>query len=291
MKAAISLHTQAGALPAIEFFSFPGGERHVRLPQEVQTSQALWWQVQARVFTPSDIMDLLLVMDALRRVVPYRSQVHLALPYVPYARQDRVALPGEPLSIKVFCSLINSMAFDSVTVSDPHSEVTPALLERVVVVPASDYVRTLVASRFEFSAPFAVVAPDAGARKRVDGVAALLGVPVVYASKKRDPRTGALSGFAVDGTVPDMPLLVVDDICDGGGTFIALAQVLRRQTRQPLYLYVTHGLFTKGVAPLLALYDQVFTPHAAPAVTESLWPDRTGSMWPTRTACEQIVKL
>ena len=76
-----------------------------------------------------------------------------------------------------------------------------------------------------------------------------------------------MTGKILSVDVPDesfeKPVVILDDICDGGGTFIALAQVLRERTRQPLYLYVTHGLFTKGLAPLQACYDGVFAAHCA----------------------------
>lgn len=269
----ISSSTSSISGSDIQFMSFPGGERHVRLP-DLRVEDASAWQIEANIYTPQDIMDLLLLTDALRRMLPARAALALVLPYVPYARQDRVALVGEPLSIKVFCSLINALEFDSVTVWDPHSEVTPALLNRVRVKPASNFVVQMIQDNPELLSRCVLVAPDAGARKRVEAVSqALGGRQVVYGGKKRDPLTGALSGFYVDGDVPtDVPLLVVDDICDGGGTFIALAKVLREKTAQPLYLYVTHGLFTRGLAPLLeAGYAQVFAANCrdaeiAPAV-------------------------
>lgn len=245
----------------VAFMSFPGGERHVRLP-DVRAVDATAWELTAPVYTPADLMDLFLVVDALRRMIRPGSRLTLNLPYVSYARQDRVALVGEPLSAKVFCNLINSLEFDVVRVLDPHSDVVSALLNNVEVFTAADLIKSTVFKiGANFPEAYALVAPDAGARKKVEAVSlALGGVPVVYGGKKRDPKTGALSGFYVEGQVPtNVPLLVVDDICDGGGTFIALAAVLRKQTTQPLYLYVTHGLFTKGVQPLLdAGYSKIF---------------------------------
>ena len=246
----------------IEFLSFPGGERHVRLPDlnALQMDNDLAWKIKANIYTPQDIMDLLLLTDALRRMLPAQATLALVMPYVPYARQDRVTLVGEALSIKVFCSLINALEFDSVTVWDPHSDVVLALLNRVRVVPASHFVLRLTQNHSRWLTSCALVAPDAGARKKVEQVGQVLGgKQIVYGGKKRDPLTGALSGSYVEGVVPDVPLLVVDDICDGGGTFIALAKVLREHTTRPLYLYVTHGLFTRGLAPLYeAGYSQVF---------------------------------
>lgn len=255
---------------ALHTLTFPGGERHVRLPQSVLEARHRCWTLRADIYSAEGVMDLLLLTDALRRAIVPGAQVHLVLPYVPYARQDRVALAGEPLSAAVFCRLVNSLGFDTVTISDPHSDVVPALLDRVRVVPATPYVRQVREQALAHLPALALVAPDAGARKRVDSVAQALALPVVHAGKKRDAATGALSGAEVTGDLPDLPLLIVDDICDGGGTFIALARVLRERTRRPLYLYVTHGLFTKGLAPLQAHFDGVFAAFCAqPDLTEA----------------------
>ena len=90
------------------------------------------------------------------------------------------------------------------------------------------------------------MAPDAGAHKRVLALGERFGAPVVCCAKLRNTATGKLSGARVLDEVPDLPLLVVDDICDGGGTFVALAALLRRHSDRPLGLYVTHGLCTRA---------------------------------------------
>lgn len=262
--------SEARQHPAIEFFGFPGGERHVRLPASVIDCGDHAWTLTALLYSADGVVDLLLTVDALRRAVRHDAEIHLVLPYVPYARQDRVALPGEPLSAAVFCRLVNSLGFASVTIADPHSDVTPALLDRVRIVPAARYVQTLLNGALAHLPEVALVAPDVGARKRVELVGKAVGAPVAYATKARDPVTGKLSGAEIAGELPALPLLIVDDICDGGGTFIALAQVIRAQSSQPLFLYVTHGLFTKGLEPLQPWFDGVFAAHCAdPALADT----------------------
>lgn len=271
MQSTLTLHSSpsAGHCEAsrahagIQSLGFPGGERHVRLPESVLACADLCWTITAGLYSAEGVMDLLLLTDALKRAVPVGAQIQLQLPYVPYARQDRVAVEGEPLSAAVFCQLINGAEFASVTVSDPHSDVVSALLRNVRVIPAAHYVKQLREGALSQLGDFAVVAPDAGARKRVESVAKAIGSQLVYASKRRNPLTGRLSDAAVESELPDLPLLVVDDICDGGGTFIALAAALRERSTRPRYLYVTHGLFTKGLAPLKAHFDGIFTPFCA----------------------------
>jgi ribose-phosphate pyrophosphokinase len=256
----------------VEAFSFPGGERHVRLPAPMLevASEYGAWGIEARLYDAAGVMDLLLATDALRRAIPAGASVRLVLPYVPYARQDRVAVAGEALSAKVFAALINSQGYASVEVWDPHSDVIPALIDNIRVVPTRSLLEAAVAGKGQarLLRECAFVAPDAGARKRVGDLARVYGTEVVYADKVRDVVTGKLSGTRVSDALPDRPLLVIDDLCDAGGTFLLLADALRAKTRQPLYLYVTHGLFTKGLDALKARYDRVFAANCRDAALE-----------------------
>ena len=150
------------------------------------------------------------------------------------------------------------MKFDRVVVADPHSTVAPALLDRVEIESAEGFLGQVLALP-EFAGGVALVAPDAGAHKRVLALGERFGAPVVL-RQAAQYRHGKLSGARVLDEVPDLPLLVVDDICDGGGTFVALAALLRRHSDRPLGLYVTHGLCTKGVAPLRD-YARLYTAY------------------------------
>lgn len=239
-----------------DVFVFPGGEVQVRADLDAEHLESL--RIRAAIRNSDALMALLLLTDALRRQAG-QTPIHLDLPYVPYARQDRVCNPGEALAAKVFCQMINAQGYASVTIQDPHSDVVPALIDRVHVVDAS-VALAQVLSRPEFSGGVTLLAPDAGARKRVLGLARKLGVPdVIFADKVRDTRTGAITRTELQGDTPAQPVLVVDDICDGGRTFIELAAVLAKASAQPRYLYVTHGIFSKGVEALLKDYQGLYT--------------------------------
>ena len=270
--AASSSIVNASVAVPVRFMTFPGGEQHVWISGDV-AGEGRTYSIDARIYSSAGVMNLLLVNDALRRIVGPRAVVELVLPYLPYARQDRVATAGESLSINVFCALINAMKLDRVVICDPHSLVGPALLDNVQVVDVGNYVRQVIEQTdgqvggqvgeqvggragehagelMDAAGRIALVAPDAGAHTRVEALGQAFGLPVVFCGKTRDSKTGRLSNPYVEGKVPDLPLLVVDDICDGGGTFAALAPVLRQHTDQSISLYVTHGLLTKGWAPL-----------------------------------------
>lgn len=254
----ITIKVDSGYTVPVEVHAFPGGEWQVRLgipllygpPAKVGT-------ITARLRSAADVMVLLLATDALRRLCDPNIAIDLVCPYLPYARQDRVCAPGEALSLRVMCDLINAQRYASVEIWDPHSDVAPALLERVKVKTAADI---LVPHR---QAPWldgdvTLIAPDLGAVRRVQAVAVALGRPMLSATKMRDPSTGEISGTRLDfvgGTRG--PYLIVDDICDGGRTFIELAKVLRRVRDTKIWLYVTHGIFSAGFADLRGVLDGI----------------------------------
>lgn len=243
-------------------FTFPGGEIQVQVETPTDNGAVESLLIDAHLPDAQEVMALLMLTDALRRAYP-NAPIALRLPYVPYARQDRVCNPGEALGIRVFCDLVNAQNYCQVTIMDPHSDVTPALLNRVTI----EDVTPLIARAVQTLGEVALVAPDAGAVKRVSSLAKRLGgLPVVFAEKIRDTQTGNITGVRVSGELPACGLLLVDDICDGGRTFIELAGALRaKQEAQgidaPLYLYVSHGIFSKGLEVLTPHFARIFTPN------------------------------
>lgn len=186
----------------------------------------------------------------------------LVLPCLPGARQDRLNSEGDFLfTAKSIAREINMRAFPRVITVDPHSEVMPALIERCEVIHAAD-----VLSHVKPTWVDAVVSPDAGAEKRASGVARLLEKPLIHAWKTRDVKDGRISGFGVEplwelreSDAATIKLIVVDDICDGGGTFLGLIDAIDETPSVEAHLYVTHGFFTKGTKELLYRYIRLVT--------------------------------
>lgn len=253
----------SGQFIPYELIRFAGGELQVRLrvPMLVNCHSLV---LRAQLTSADTIMELLLLTDALRRELGWETCLKLVCPYLPYARQDRVCAPGEALSLRVMCDLINGLNFDEVEIWDPHSDVAMALLERAKAVPQEAFV-----SRLTLGSSWRLVAPDAGAAKKVGAVATATGLPIVQASKVRDPMTGAITGTKVDWDRADLSsdnLLIVDDICDGGRTFIELAKVLRPKTTGRILLFVTHGIFSAGIGVFEGLIDRVYCANIFPGV-------------------------
>ena len=270
-----ALHLDPGFAPypqlptlAAETFTFAGGEPHVKLADPALDGVHVHLTHRARSW--NDLGLLAVACDAVRRAGAVGYE--FTIPYFPGARQDRVMVPGEPLTAKVYATFLNGLAPKRVTVFDPHSEVAPALLDAPRVVDNVGFVREVIA---HLPADTLLVSPDAGALKKVNKLAAALGdYAVVECGKRRDVRTGALSGFSVSETdLRGRACLIVDDICDGGGTFLGLAEELRKANAGALYLAVSHGIFSRGPDVLAGAYARVYatdafgTPASHPALT------------------------
>ncbi len=143
-------------------------------------------------------------------------------------------------------------------VLDAHSEVTPALVDYCEVIPNYEFISETIKC---IGKPVVLVSPDGGALKKIYKLSEhLAGMPVVECGKTRDVLTGKLSGFKVYADNLDgASCLVVDDICDGGGTFTGLAEALKSKGAGQLFLAVSHGIFSKGVDVLTGYYDHIYT--------------------------------
>lgn len=220
---------------------FSGGEVQIRLTGVPNLMESPI-RITTRINTSDDLMRLLLVTDALREVGA--GEIHVFIPYLPYARQDRVVRAGEAFSLRVFADIVNAQAYASVTVFDVHSDVAPALIRKCTVVPNHELVRKITSAAPEYW----LLSPDAGAFKKVTLLANVIqySEEVAVCTKVR-VQTGAISGVTV--SVSDFAgrdVFIVDDICDGGRTFIALAKEIRSRNPGKIYLIVSHGIFSFG---------------------------------------------
>ncbi len=234
-------------------FTFSGGEPHIKINTDFDVNETV--TITHRLNSFNDLGLLCVAVDALRRMEV--KIINLFIPYFPAARQDRVMIPGEPLSVKVYADILNAMHLNKVTVFDAHSEVTPALVNNCTVIPNHTFIKEVLKT---IGNNVKLISPDGGALKKIYKVSEFLGgIDVVECSKSRDVKTGKLSGFKVyDDDLQGLDCLIVDDICDGGGTFIGLAEELKKKNAGKLYLAVSHGIFNKGFDGLIC-FDKIFT--------------------------------
>jgi len=209
-----------------------------------------------RVNSFNDLGLLSIAVDALQRMGV--KDIALLLPYFPAARQDRLMTPGESLTVKVYADIINNYGLSSITIFDPHSDVTPALLNNCTVISNHSFVYSILN---QLPNELILVSPDAGASKKIFKLATSLKMSTVLeCGKKRNVKTGALSGFHVPATnLQGKPCLIVDDICDGGGTFMGLAEELKKSKAGDLYLAISHGIFSKGTTELQKSFKKIYT--------------------------------
>lgn len=226
----------------------------------------------------TDLINLALLKDCVDRYYHNNVELSLSMPYTPYARQDRVCNRGESLSIKVVADFINTLGFKNVYTKDNHSEVSTALIEHcrdTGIDVLADSLRVVLPNKLDTI----LISPDAGANKKVYAFAKSAGFKhVVRADKTRDVATGKITGTKVywDLNLDINPMkdsydvCIVDDICDGGYTFIKLAEELKKHTEGKIYLYVTHGIFSKGLHVFKGLIDGIYVSNLmyVPSVVE-----------------------
>lgn len=250
----------------LKTFAFSGGEQQVQIQRPELYTGCSSLRIVAHLHSSDDIMQLFLATDALRRSFGHQD-FDLVVPYFPYARQDRVCAPGEAASARVMCDLINAQKYRSVEVWDAHSDVVPMLLDRCFNRHCADFVSEL---HLGDENDTILVAPDAGAAKKVLECARRLELPLLTAGKNRNPNTGEITGTWVDSRTlrqnEDRDFLIVDDICDGGRTFVELAKALKPLTTGNVSLYVTHGIFSKGLAPFHGLIQKFYSANIWPSV-------------------------
>lgn len=249
---------------SLEFktLTFNGGEQHIQIKKGNDTKVT----IEVSLVDSNKVMLLFLATDALKRL-GYK-EINLFAPYLPYARQDRVCNEGEALSIKVLCALINLQDYNKVYILDNHSEVSTALLNNcyeLKLVPILK--RTMPLGWYGADGKWAIISPDAGSNKKIykivkELIPTLYPVDIIECSKVRDVTNGKILKTNVhsDKIYEYSRLLIIDDICDGGRTFIELTKALKSKGAKEVILFVSHGIFSQGIEILLMnQINRVFT--------------------------------
>lgn len=246
--------------PTFSTMRFPAGEAHVKVANDIAEPGGLTEIATLRGTNGDDLIMLGMWADAVRQ----RGSRSVALvPYLPGARQDR----GLPFGAKVYADILNGFHLDQVIAFDPHSPVIVGLVDNLTVVTSEQVVRDAVVSAPEHDGgdPYTgIIAPDKGAVPRATAVAEACGLPLYRAEKHRNPDTGKLDGFTCEPLPDTGRFLVVDDICDGGGTFMGLAGSTGLPNER-LGLWVSHGVFSGRAAQLADHFGEIVTTDSYPA--------------------------
>lgn len=240
-------------------WKFPGGEIHVKIAKI--TSKPII--IITNLTSSDDLILLLLVVNAIRSDNCYASII-LHINYMAYQQADRKFSNGECFSLKTICNIINDLKLVKVIVFDPHSDVTPALLNNCEVRDNSSFIDSVIynlycTSEISYFDPFKdliILSPDAGAYKKIFALCEKIEFKgqIECCAKSRNHETGEKT-IIVPKFDETKDVLIIDDICLAGGTFLGIAN----QIKNKCYLAVSHGIFNKGVDHLLDRFEMIYT--------------------------------
>jgi ribose-phosphate pyrophosphokinase len=272
-----------------EISRFPDGQQSIRLIENGyntfgslrESDKQHGIMIKSRLNTFSDLELIICATQALKEVGV--KNIELYIPYCIGARSDRKFMEGGINYVKtVIAPIINSQGYSKVTILDPHSDVLEACINNfkkednidLVSFALVDYFlskgfETWSAENFE---NVRFISPDAGALKKVFHVAEAVKYrnEVIIASKHRNLETGKIDYTNVPMSVndADKDVFIIDDICDGGRTFIEIAKAVdevrklsssvKREHYGKNYLIVTHGIFSFGFDFLVQHFDGIY---------------------------------
>lgn len=222
--------------------TFPNGESLIRTGFDFTGLKKVF--ITLSYEDDRDLINLMFLKKHLddRMVGKERIKLILRVLYMPYSRMDRVEKGSyRVFTLKHIADFINDLNFDSVRVHEPHSDVTPALLNRCVVIDKTLQLTEMLINELDFRGKDDyIVFPDATADKRYNHK--LKWRNTLTCNKHRDFETGKIESLDISGKKPTKPFraIIVDDLCSRGGTFMLTAQKLKEMGATEIHLVVTH---------------------------------------------------
>jgi ribose-phosphate pyrophosphokinase len=192
-------------------------------------------------FSPSDnLMELLLMIDAARRASAYK--VIAVIPYYGYARQDRKDKPRVAIGSKLVANMLTAAGADRVITMDLHAPQIQGYFDipvdhldsSAIFIP---YIEQLKLENLTFAAP------DVGSANRIREIASYFEVEMVICDKHRK-RANEIASMVVIGEVKDRDIVLIDDICDTGGTLAKSAGLLKEKGARSVRALCTHPVLS-----------------------------------------------
>jgi ribose-phosphate pyrophosphokinase len=259
---------------------FPDGQQTVDMVDTYFGPTKPTIQIRSRMNDFKDLELILCATQALRNLGI--TEIELFVPYFLGGRSDRLFQYGGVHYLKqVIVPIINSQGYSKVTVFDPHSDVLEALITNFTKTNNHKLVKFAleqIDNKNDARDRICLVSPDAGAYKKIFDVAKEFQIDnIITANKVRDVKSGEIlrTEIPVLDQHRDLSYVILDDICDGGRTFIELAKVMKdsRPTAK-LYLVVSHGIFSKGLKELSQYFDGIFTTDSIRDMEDSEFGER-----------------
>lgn len=229
------------SLVSCQISKFANGEKRIQVDKAAKSQDILLVQSFS---DPVDehIVETLLIADALERLGA--RSVELFIPWFGYSFQDKVFLPGEPLSAKAVARAVESTGIKKVYLLDLHNTSIPGFFSLPTyhlsaVEVFVDYSR----KKFELANTI-VVSPDFGGLKRANTFADELGLELASVEKHRNLKTGEVTTHKLDGEVKGKIVLIFDDAILTGNTTIEVSKFLKQKGAKQVHFFATHGVFT-----------------------------------------------
>lgn len=192
-------------------------------------------------FAPADnLMELLLMIDAAKRASAYK--VIAVIPYYGFARQDRKDKPRVAIGSKLVANMLVAAGADRVITMDLHAPQIQGYFDipvdhldsSAIFIP---YIEKLRLENLTFAAP------DVGSANRIREIAAYFECEMVICDKHRK-RANEIASMVVIGDVTDRDIVIIDDICDTGGTLSKSAALLLEKGARSVRALCTHPVLS-----------------------------------------------
>jgi ribose-phosphate pyrophosphokinase len=218
---------------------FPDGESYVRLEGNLQGESVAIVQTTCPPMQDGRLFQLAFMADAAKRGGAVK--VTAVVPYLAYARQDKMFLAGEGVSVETVARMLKAAGIDELLTVNIHSENTlkqfsfPAKTVSAIPLLAEYFVQKGFRKAYALS-------PDKGAMYIAKQAQAVLGGEAGHLNKQRDRYTGQTKQTAEGLNVKDQTVIIFDDIISTGGTIMGAAKILRQQGAKHVFCACVHGL-------------------------------------------------
>lgn len=219
---------------------FPDNTSQVWKLKSLEDKENNYFHVEWDFSSESELLHL----AQLKYLLDYKQvDCSLTIKYLPYARQDKSVNNFSTFALYPFSDFLNSLNFKKIYIIDPHSTVSLDLIKNSEAIYPVETIKKVI----ELTSPDVICYPDKGAKSKYSKI---IDFPSIYAEKIRDQSTGNIISIKIIGNPIDQKVLIVDDICDGGGTFILLMDRMLKELSKETNLFVSHGIFSKGIKVL-----------------------------------------
>ena len=216
----------------LELSKYPDGALLIKFALSSEEAEIQWFYEN-----DSELFALICAIKHLRRTNP-DIKISLFLPYIPHSRMDRVYDDCDVFTLKYFAEVINNLGFYKVTALDPHSNVSPALINNIQVLSPIPFIEKAIGNT-ESDAPL-LYYPDSNAANKYSKI---ISKPYCYGNKKRNWANGEILGLDIianTNNIANRNILMIDDIISYGGSMYYSALALKELGANNIYAFASH---------------------------------------------------